>query len=73
MKTHIIRLLLSCLLIVSIGACGWHLRGSVDLSFDTIYIDGSANSEVGKRIKEPTKKKENGECGLRSARCRYQP
>jgi len=57
MKTRIIRLLLSCLLIVSIGACGWHLRGSVDLSFDTIYIDGSANSEVGKRIKERLKRK----------------
>ena len=57
MKTRIIRLLLACLLIISIGACGWHLRGSVDLSFDTIYIDGSANSEVGKRIKERLKRK----------------
>jgi LPS-assembly lipoprotein len=27
------------------------------LSFDTIYIDGSANSEVGKRIKERLKRK----------------
>ena len=57
MKTRIIRLLLSSLLIISLGACGWHLRGSVDLSFDTIYIDGSANSEVGKRIKERLKRK----------------
>jgi len=57
MKMRIIRLLLACLLIVSIGACGWHLRGSVDLSFDTIYIDGSSNSEVGKRIKERLKRK----------------
>jgi LPS-assembly lipoprotein len=57
MKTRIIRLFLACLLIVSVGACGWHLRGSVDLSFDTIYIDGSANSEVGKRIEERLKRK----------------
>ena len=57
MKTRIIRLLLSSLLIISLGACGWHLRGSVDLSFDTIYIDGSAKSEVGKRIKERLKRK----------------
>ena len=57
MKTRIIRLLLSSLLIISLGACGWHLRGSIDLSFDTIYIDGSANSEVVKRIKERLKRK----------------
>ena len=57
MKTRIIRLLSSYLLIISIGACGWHLRGSVDLSFDRIYIDGSVNSEVGKLIKERLKRK----------------
>jgi LPS-assembly lipoprotein len=57
MKTCITRLLLSSLLIISLGACGWHLRGSVGLSFDTIYIDGSANSEVGKRIKERLNRK----------------
>jgi LPS-assembly lipoprotein len=57
MKTRIIQLLLACLLIVSVGACGWHLRGSFDLSLDTIYIDGSANSEVRKRIEERLKRK----------------
>ena len=57
MKTRIIRLLLACLLIVSVGACGWHLRGSVDLSFDTIYVDGSSNSEVGRLIKARLKRK----------------
>jgi LPS-assembly lipoprotein len=57
MKTRIIRLLLSGLLLISIGACGWHLRGSVDLSFDTVYIDGSSNSKVVKLIKDRLKRK----------------
>jgi len=57
MKTRIIRLLLACSLIVSVGACGWHLRGSVDLSIDTIYVDGSSNSEVGRLIKARLKRK----------------
>jgi len=43
-----IRLIISTILVLLLAACGWHLRGSIDLpaNINSVYVDNQAGSTV---------------------------
>jgi len=42
---------LACALPLALGACGFHLRGSAALPFDTVFLALPANSTLGAELK----------------------
>ena len=45
------RILFVAILSLLIGACGFHLRGDVTLPFETLYVEGDANSAFVSQLK----------------------
>jgi len=46
-----VRILFVAILSLLIGACGFHLRGDVTLPFETLYVEGDANSAFVSQLK----------------------
>ena len=45
------RILFVAILSLLLGACGFHLRGNVTLPFETLYVEGDANSPFVSQLK----------------------
>ena len=46
-------------LVLSLSACGFHLRGASQFPFKTIYVSGSENTQLGTTLRRNLKGQEN--------------